>query len=161
MIKKVNLSNTVKVGVFAGALSGLFILILAACSGPSSSTSTSGSATSSTLNSTLTSTTQGPTYSQFAAEGQVLYPAKCSLCHGDNGQGGQAPAIIGSSAALAKYSTAQGLLEKISNTMPMNSPGSLSRQQYLQLAAYLLTQNNYVGTSEVFNEANLKDIPLK
>ena len=160
MKNKVNLSNTVKVGVFTVALSCMFILILAACSGLSGSTSTSGSSTSSTGNSTLTSTTSSPTFNQIAAEGQILYPAKCSLCHGDKGQGGQAPAIIGSGAALAKYSTAQGLLEKISNTMPMNSPGSLSHQQYLQLVAYLLTQNNEVGASAIFNEANLKDIPI-
>jgi mono/diheme cytochrome c family protein len=156
MRNNVYLSSIVKVGVLTGGSVFLLILtlILAGCGGQSAPTSNTGSTT-------LTSTTSSPTYSQYAAEGQILFSVKCSLCHGDKGQGGQAPAIIGAGAALAKYSTALGLLEKISKTMPMNSPGSLSHQEYLQLEAYLLTQNNYVGASQTFNEANLKDLALK
>jgi hypothetical protein len=68
--------------------------------------------------------------------------------------------VSGPGASLGKYITAQGLLEKIKNTMPSNAPGSLSHQEYLQITAYLLIQNNIVTPTTIFNETELKNIVL-
>jgi mono/diheme cytochrome c family protein len=134
------------------------------------STSTTQSTTpattsTSTPSSTLTSTTQtvatSVTFQSLAATGQSVYSSNCSTCHGNNGQGANAPALWGSGASLSKFKTATGLLGFISNTMPMNSPGSLSHQQYLDVLAYILTQDNQASPDTVFNESQLSGIALK
>jgi hypothetical protein len=148
--------NAGKSGMLSSLFSGFLLLTLlcVACSSPAGSTS-------STLSSISTSSSTNSSYGVLAGEGKVLFTAKCSLCHGDKGQGGTGSVIIGSGEALAKYSTAQGLLDKIRTTMPKNSPGSLSNQENLKVLAYLLTQNNFVTSSEILDETKLSSIPVK
>jgi mono/diheme cytochrome c family protein len=110
---------------------------------------------------TTTSTANGTTFGSLADSGKNVFAAKCSSCHGTNGEGGRAPAVIGSGASLGKYQSASQLLSKISTTMPANSPGSLSHQDYLNVLSYLLVQNNYVSNNTEFNESQLGGIPLK
>lgn len=50
-----------------------------------------------------------------------------------------APAIIGTNT-LAKYENAQELYDFISMRMPFQAPGSLTRDEYWELVAYLLRQ---------------------
>jgi mono/diheme cytochrome c family protein len=102
----------------------------------------------------------GTPYAQLAAAGGNLFSSKCFACHKDSSQGSKTHVVIGPEAQLGKYNTAQGLLEKISNTMPPNAPGSLSHQESLQVTAYLLTQNNFVSSTTIFNETELKNIVL-
>jgi len=45
--------------------------------------------------------------------------------------------------------------------MPLEAPGSLSHQDYLDLLCYLLVQNNYVSADTIFNESELSNITLK
>ena len=146
----------------------LMILALpfAACSkSPSSSSPSSVSyqnSMSSTSSSNVTSQSSipGTPYAHLAAAGGNLFSSKCIACHKDTSQGSKTHVVIGPEAQLGKYNTAQGLLEKISNTMPSNAPGSLSHQESLQVTAYLLTQNNIVSSTTIFNETELKNIVL-
>jgi mono/diheme cytochrome c family protein len=139
----------------------VLVLVLAACSSSGTTTSTA-STTSTTSTVATTSTTSGaPTAGDLAASGQGVFSTHCSSCHGNNGQGVTAPAVIGSDQALAKYKTAQGLLSFISTNMPFNAPGSLSSQQYLELLAYLLVQNNFVSSGQAMDSASLGSITLK
>ena len=129
----------------------IVLLLLAAC--------TSGTTTSPTA---ATSTTAGGTTAgQLSASGQAVFSSRCAGCHGASGQGGAGPTIIGSGQALAKYNTAQGLLAYISANMPASAPGSLSAQQYLEVTAYLLVQNNYVSSGQVLEVAGLVSISLR
>jgi hypothetical protein len=48
------------------------------------------------------------TVGQLAEQGKVVFATKAT-CHGDSGQGGRAPAIIGANAQLAKYNNAKEL----------------------------------------------------
>jgi hypothetical protein len=123
--------------------------------------SNSGSPNSDPLTTTPPASGSNLTYGQFADSGKTLFSSKCAFCHGDAGQGSSALPIIGAGSALDKYNTAQGLLDKISKTMPGNAPASLSQQEYLQIEAYLLTQNNFVSPSEPFDEAQLNNVLLK
>jgi len=129
-------------------------LVVAGCGGD-------GSPTTSTTTSPTTSTPAGQTFGQLSAAGQTVFAAKCSPCHGAQGQGVTAPALWGANANLAKYNTAQGLLSFISVNMPFNAPGSLSHQDYLNVLAYLLIQNNDVTSSTAFSESGLGGITLK
>ena len=129
----------------------------------STPTTTSSTTTQTTTSSTsTTSTTPGaPTAGELASSGQGVYASHCAGCHGKNGQGVTAPAVIGSNQALAKYNTAQGLLKFITEVMPASNPGSLSSQQYLEVTAYLLVQNNFVTDGQAMDSASLSGITLK
>jgi mono/diheme cytochrome c family protein len=110
------------------------------------------------------STVAKPTEStagQLAESGKTTFANRCARCHGDNGQGATAPAVIGPDAALGKYNTAQGLLDFVDTTMPMNAPGSLSRQEYLQVLCFLLVQNQFVPADTVFDPNSLGSLSLK
>ncbi len=136
----------------------LAILILALAMGMGAC----GSSYSSSTTPTNTSTTTGDTtFGQAADSGKTTYASKCAKCHGDNGQGVTAPAVIGSGANLGKYNTAQGLLEFISAQMPFDAPGSLSSQEYLNILAFLLVQDNYVTAATALDSNQLVNIQLK
>jgi len=45
--------------------------------------------------------------------------------------------------------------------MPQTAPGSLTQQQYQQLLAYLLVQNNTVTSVQSFDAGGLGKITLK
>ncbi|MDO8569119.1 MAG: c-type cytochrome [Dehalococcoidales bacterium] len=99
------------------------------------------------------------TFGQMAIVGQTAYSGSCAACHGSQGQGGSAQALIGSRARLAKYGNAQALLNYISRTMP---PGTtLPHQEYLNILSYLLMQNNDVSGGTPFDESQLSGIVLK
>jgi cytochrome c len=144
------------------------LLTLSACNSTSSSTAlsqTTTAATSSIINSTVStataSSTLANTFNAMATLGKTIYDKYGASSHGQNGQGGSSPALMGSHATLTKYNTAQGLLTYISTNMPLEAPGSLSHQDYLDILCYLLVQNNYVPADTVFNESQLNNITLK
>ncbi len=98
----------------------------------------------------------------LAAEGgRTAYANSCASCHGARGEGVMAPALIGPKAGLAKYGTAAGLLTYISTKMPAGSPGSLPRQNYVDILAYLLVENGDVPGDAAFDASRLDSIPLK
>lgn len=135
---------------------------VACSSGPNTTNPIATTTTTTTMPSATNTPPAGVPFGQLADASKAVFVAKCSPCHGNNGQGTTAPAVIGSGANLAKYNTAQGLLSFISANMPFNAPGSLAHQGYLQVLAYLLLQNNYVNQSTILvNEGQLGVIALK
>jgi hypothetical protein len=52
-------------------------------------------------------------------------------------------------------------MESIKKTMPPGKPGSLSNQQYLEILAHILVENNAVLPEEPFNESRLGAIMIK
>jgi alcohol dehydrogenase (cytochrome c) len=108
-----------------------------------------------------TTTVSNVTYAAYADAGKAVYSGHCAKCHGDQGQGITGPVLVGPTASLTKYSTAQGLLSFISTAMPLDAPGSLSHQEYLQLVSLVLVWNNYAAGSATFSESALGSLPLK
>ncbi len=127
------------------------MLLLAGCGGQSATTTA-------TLSTTPAATA---TYASYADSGKSVFAASCAKCHGDQGQGITGPVLIGPDASLTKYTTAQGLLSFISSAMPLDAPGSLTHQEYLQLLCWLLVQNNYAPASAAFSESALGSVQLK
>lgn len=82
-------------------------------------------------------------------EGEEVFQTQCASCHGPEGQGYIAPPVIGPDAALASYGTARKLHRFISSTMPQNAPGSLSDEQYLDVLAFLLQRNGFIGRNRL------------
>lgn len=100
------------------------------------------------------------TAGEAASRGQGIFAANCAGCHGDRGQGGIGPVVIGAGSSLGKFNTARRLLDYISTAMPKNRPGRLAQPEYQQVLAYLLAQNGYVTSSEVFDTNGLDRITV-
>ncbi|HEY8585056.1 MAG TPA: cytochrome c [Capillimicrobium sp.] len=90
--------------------------------------------------------------------GEQVYASSCAMCHGDNGSGGNGPALIGEDADLSSHDNGQGLLDYISEQMPASSPGSLTDQQYLDVTAYILEANG--ALDEPLAAGNAADVTL-
>ena len=103
----------------------------------------------------------GSTAGDLVQAGEQTFKASCSFCHGNQGEGVTAPALIGSASNLAKYKTGQGLYDKVQTTMPRTAPGSLSGKQYLELVVYLLVQNNVVDRGASVSQDTLGQIQIK
>jgi mono/diheme cytochrome c family protein len=91
-----------------------------------------------------------------AARGQAVYKEQCGSCHGEAMEGTIGPAMAGA-VFLEAWSARplNELVEKIQKTMPFNLPGSLSRQQSIDLAAYI----NIIFNLQVKDPTNEKSGP--
>jgi mono/diheme cytochrome c family protein len=95
-----------------------------------------------------------------ASRGQTAYNSKCARCHGDALLGGEnSPALVDQDF-LEKWNgkSVGSLVELIRTTMPSDGPGRLSRQQSTDIAAYLLSANNFpVGDSDLAAESDAQN----
>jgi quinoprotein glucose dehydrogenase len=80
-----------------------------------------------------------------ANRGETIYRTECARCHGENLLGGdEAPEVVGDDF-MAKWNgkTVGGLYQLILKTMPSDGPGTLSPRLSSDLAAYLLSANDF------------------
>ena len=94
-----------------------------------------------------------------AARGQQLYKAQCAACHGNAMEGNSGPPLIGD-GFLSNWSgqPLANLVDKVQKTMPFNLPGSLSRIQSTDLAAYVLQAGKFPAGPAELSEAALGQI---
>lgn len=98
-----------------------------------------------------------------AAAGQQVFTQHCAKCHGSELQGQAGPALAGhkfaSNLAYSKMSAPQ-LFTFMKTQMPADAPASLSKQQYLQALAYILSKNGYPQGSKPLSEQRLAQVKL-
>ncbi|HEY4445772.1 MAG TPA: PQQ-binding-like beta-propeller repeat protein [Steroidobacteraceae bacterium] len=96
-----------------------------------------------------------------ASRGAAVYTQYCTQCHGANLQGESGPALSGQilQQAYGKGTAAQ-LYDFISRQMPQNSPGSLSREQYLDVTAYILSRNGFPSGNAALNMGSLSQVRM-
>ncbi|MGC9269521.1 c-type cytochrome [Acidiphilium sp.] len=83
-----------------------------------------------------------------AASGQTLFATNCSMCHGAALQGISGPALIGQSfASAANNYTVAAIFDELSQQMPAGNPGSLSKSDYTDIMAFILSKNGYPAGS--------------
>jgi cytochrome c553 len=94
-----------------------------------------------------------------ATRGRQMYAAQCASCHGAALQGTSGPPLAGGSF-LANWSgqPLANLVDKIQKTMPFGQPGSLTRSQSIDLAAYVLETANVSTGAGGLTEAKLAQI---
>jgi mono/diheme cytochrome c family protein len=82
---------------------------------------------------------------QQAERARPLYQQRCATCHGDQLQGGGAGSPLSGPDFLANWSgrPLTDLVDKIHKTMPFEAPGSLSRQQAIDLTALVLQAGKF------------------
>jgi mono/diheme cytochrome c family protein len=82
-----------------------------------------------------------------AARGADAYQRSCAACHKADLRGdadAEVPALVDDEFMVAwERLTVGDLVTRIARTMPGNRPGSLPRNQYLDIAAFLLQSNRF------------------
>jgi len=101
-----------------------------------------------------------------AARGRVLYDQYCTACHGAKLEGNPGAPLAGP-AFLSRWADGQHSLDDlfyiVRTLMPYNAPASLTRQQYADVTAYILSMNDYpAGEAELPpSAAALKKVTLQ
>ena len=100
-----------------------------------------------------------------AKRGGAVFTKECQECHGEQLEGkGEAPSLAGGEFAAAwNELTINDLFERVRKSMPKETPGSLTRPQYADVIAYILSRNDApAGKTELPNTTEgLKEIVYK
>ncbi len=79
-----------------------------------------------------------------AATGHTQYGQACAACHGADLRGITGPALIGQAFAKpADHYTLALIFNTIWQGTPAGAPDSLSRSEYLNITAYILSRNGF------------------
>jgi len=111
-----------------------------------------------------------PKGSGTPAQGAVVYADKCALCHGDNGKGGSAAALV-SDREIAGISAAQKTIKNfwpysttifdfVRRAMPFQTPRSLTDDEVYALTAYILAENKLIGANDMMNAQTLPKVKM-
>jgi mono/diheme cytochrome c family protein len=96
-----------------------------------------------------------------AGRGQRLYGEHCASCHGDSGQGDEAPALVGlddgalpreprdGAARDTEFVTVADIAQFVVENMPPSDPGGLSSEDYLAILAFDLKANGITLEQEL------------
>jgi mono/diheme cytochrome c family protein len=128
----------------AAAAAGAAALLIAAAAGPSA---TSFAAARSASPPALYTKAQ-------AAAGGRAYTASCAQCHGEQLEGGVGPALRGPNLvrlATKTKLTVGDFFSFMALQMPLNAPGSLPKNTYASIMAYILARNGYPAGSKALS----------
>jgi len=110
-----------------------------------------------------------PAGSGTPKQGEPIFQAKCSACHGEKGTGGIAAAVTagppkatldGGKTIANFWPYATTVFDFIRRAMPYNAPKSLSDQEVYALTAYLLSLNKLIGENDVMNAQTLPKVKM-
>ena len=110
------------------------------------------------------SVTQGVYTLEQAGRGGTVYQDQCETCHGDPRTGGDdAPNLAGEDYVDHwNGKTVFDLAVRLQQTMPASDPGSLTRQEYVDVIAFILNQNAYPpGREELTSDTEMKTIVIE
>jgi len=129
-------------------------LALAMTTAGCASSNESAPATTATPATNAAPTTTQATFAAQVAAGQTAYGANCASCHGDAGQGGKGPRLVGlAQGALpldppadrkfrkTRFVTVGDVADFVVANMPPGKGGSLPAEQYWDILAFDLHAN--------------------
>jgi len=105
------------------------------------------------------------------AQGKSLYAENCASCHGANGEGKGAPAVVGKAALpldppsgakqrKGQFKTAADVFEFTKKTMPPGAGGSLKDDEYWAILAFDLKANG-VALDKKLDASNAASVHLR
>ena len=114
---------------------------------------------------TTPKTTWDGVYTEAQAKrGEELYSQACAGCHAPDLSGADAAPSLTGTAFNAEWNdlSVADLADRIRTTMPADAPGSLSRQQYVDIVTFILAKDGFpVGPSELpAQDDSLKQIKI-
>jgi mono/diheme cytochrome c family protein len=98
-----------------------------------------------------------------ARRGEAIYQMRCALCHGERLEGAAGPPLAGDVFLGPRdKQPVSDLFDKIHNTMPADTPGTLEPPQVADVVAFILQANKFAaGAAELGTaDAALKQIAL-
>jgi cytochrome c len=111
-----------------------------------------------------------PAGSGTAAQGAKIFETKCALCHGPEGKGGIAAALVGGEPLSTGIDTtktianfwpyATTLFDFTRRAMPWTQPRSLTNEEVYALTAYILSLNKIIGGNDVMNAQTLPKVRM-
>jgi len=111
-----------------------------------------------------------PAGSGTAVEGREVFAAKCVKCHGEKGEGGIGPLLVGGQGTLATakpvktvgsfWPYATSVWDYVNRAMPFNQPGTLTHAQVYAVVAYVLYLNGIVGETQVLDVKTLPKVRM-
>jgi len=111
-----------------------------------------------------------PPGSSSAAQGKAVFEAKCAVCHGANGEGKPADALVGGQGTLntpkpkktvgSYWPYATTFFDFVRRAMPYNAPKSLSNDELYGVVAYVLFLNEIVPQDLVLNAQTLPKVAM-
>ena len=105
-----------------------------------------------------------------AVEGKDVYSRRCSECHGNELQGGDAEALVGGKGTLATpkplktvgsywpHATTQ--FDYTNRAMPFDTPGMLTNDQLYAVVAFVLFKNGIVEETDEMNAETLPKVKM-
>ena len=109
----------------------------------------------------LRAVTEGVYTVEQAARGRDVYQAQCATCHGDALGGDVGPPLAGDDfLSIWSARPMVDLVDKIHNTMPLQAPAPLSRQQSIDLAAYILQAGEFPAGQAELTDTMLPGVAL-
>jgi S-disulfanyl-L-cysteine oxidoreductase SoxD len=111
-----------------------------------------------------------PKGSGTPAQGAPIFAEKCAACHGENGKGGEAAALI-SDRELMGINAAQKTIRNfwpysttvfdfIRRAMPFQMPHSLTDDEVYALTAYILAGNKLIGPNDAMDAQTLPKVKM-
>ena len=124
-----------------------------------------------------------PPGSGTTREGGDVYASKCASCHGANGEGGSAEALVGAEPTASApfgpgyerwrsgradvpftignyWPYATTIFDYVRRAMPANAPGTLTANETYGLVAWLLMKNGIVPETAVINAETLPRVVM-
>ena len=105
--------------------------------------------------------TEGVYTVEQAASGRQVYQEQCASCHGDALEGLVGPPLAGDGfLSIWSARPVVELVDKIHNTMPLQAEAPLSREQSIDLTAYILEAGGFPAGQAALDDASLAGIAL-
>jgi cytochrome c len=111
-----------------------------------------------------------PPGSGTPSDGARIFATKCATCHGENGKGGSAAALVGGRPLTSGIETpktianfwpyATTLFDFTRRAMPWPRPRTLTNDEVYALIAYMLSLNKIVGEDAVMNAQTLPKVRM-
>ena len=124
-----------------------------------------------------------PPGSGTAREGAAIYAQKCQACHGVNGEGGSADALVGPEPkGIAPFGPpyeqwrngrpdvpftvgnywpyATTIFDYVRRAMPASAPGTLTADETYALTAWLLARNDIIAEGDTMNAETLPRVRM-
>src|SRR5690349_25132002 len=97
--------------------------------------------------------------------GREVFAAMCARCHGEKGEGGVGPVLVGGQGTLATakplktvgsfWPSATTVWDYGNRAMPFDQPGSLKPAQVYAVVAYILNLNGIIRNDQVMDAKSL------
>lgn len=111
-----------------------------------------------------------PPGSGSVAQGAAVYRQKCAACHGVDGAGKPADALVGGRGTLATktpvrtvgsyWPYATTLFDYVRRAMPITNPLSLTNDEVYAVTAYVLNLNGIVDADATLDAASLPQVRM-